>query len=259
MSLQVLYEKRSVIIAGGTEELKKKYLVLGDLHIGFEEKFAQAGVRIQSNYKGLAEEIIDIAENHKVTDIILNGDLKSGTDRILQSEWEYVPKLLSLISAECHVTLVPGNHDGGISHLLPNSVELSDINGVFVEDNLILHGHTSPLSKYLGCSRIIMGHVHPIFHRRGNPLTGQPVWVFARVSRKAIFKEVFSNGNQLVELIVMPSFNKDLAMTGYASELRKEERRVSPLVREIREAEDAMIATLQGEIIGDSSMLSSLL
>ena len=260
LSLQVLYEKRSVIITGGSEE-QKKYLILGDLHIGFEEKFSQAGVRIQSNYRNLAEEIIEIAENHEVTDIVLNGDLKSGTDRILQSEWEYLPKLLNLlISSERIVTVVPGNHDGGINHLLPNSVELADMNGVLIENNLILHGHTSPLSKYSGCSRIIMGHVHPIFQRRGNPLTGQPVWVFARVPRREIFKQVFtSDENPLVDLVVMPSFNKDLAITGYASEVTREERRVSPLVREIREAEDAMISTLQGEIIGDSSMLSSVL
>lgn len=209
----------------------------------------------------MASEITEIVDKIGATDVIINGDLKSGTDRILRSEWENVPKFLSILSGKCHVSLVPGNHDGGLAHLVSGNVELVDASGLYVCGNLIIHGHTRPLAKYADCTRIIMGHVHPIFQRKGSPLSGQPLWILARVPRKAIFRDSFldSNASDLVEVIVMPSFNKELSTTGYSSEITREERKVSPLVRDVKDASDAIVSTLNGEIIGDAEMLRAIL
>ena len=260
MKVQILYPHRALLLDDRTaEDEKKRYLVVGDLHIGFEERYAGSGVTLASNYQRMLSEILDIVEENRVTDLIINGDTKSGVDRILKSEWEYVPKFFSRLAESCKVAVVPGNHDGGLVNLLPSSVEMLDINGVLLSDTLVLHGHTRPLVKYSSeCRRIVMGHVHPIFQRRGNPLTGQPVWIMLRVPKRSLFRESLEE-DLMVEVIVMPSFNLDLVVAGYSAEAASEERREAPLVRELRQASEAIITTLQGEVIGDASTLYSVL
>ena len=232
-------------------------LVVSDLHIGFEEKFKSSGINIGPNVEKMATELESLISENNATNLVIAGDVKSGIDRIMQSEWESVPKLLNRISKKCRVTIVPGNHDGGLQNLIPDSVQVADINGITIEDTLIIHGHTRPLLKFKDCGRILMGHVHPIYQRRGSPLSGMPVWAFVRVSRKSLFQEIIPD-DSLVEVIVIPSFNLDLVVSGYISDEIRDERRSSPIVRELRSAPEAIITTLNGEVIGDSSLLSTI-
>lgn len=234
-------------------------LVVSDLHIGFEEKFKSSGINIESNTEGMTTELETLIEKYRAHDIVIAGDVKSGIDRIMQSEWENVPKLLSRLSKKCHVIIVPGNHDGGLQNLIPDSVELADINGIAIEDTLIIHGHTRPLAKFSNCNRIIMGHVHPIYQKRGSPLSGAPLWVFARLNKKSLFQDVITDDdNSLVEVIVIPSFNRDLTVSGYGVEELNAERRLSPIVRELRSAPEAIITTLEAEVIGDVGLLENV-
>ncbi|MHB8567664.1 MAG: metallophosphoesterase [Nitrososphaerales archaeon] len=263
LSIQILYERRSLIITDHSPpqnrpHVARRYLVLGDLHLGFEERFRSSGVKLSSNYQGMALEINQIVQTQNVTDLILNGDIKSSTDRISKSEWENVPRFLTSVSEKCHVSIIPGNHDGGLSNLLTRNVDLLDIGGLFIGGNLIIHGHTRPLAKYMDCARVIMGHAHPIFQRKGNPLSGQPAWVFAKVPRSGVFREALTESDSRIDVILMPSFNSDLTIAGFASEAAYEERHVSPLVKEIRDSDEAIITTLNGEVIGDESMLPNV-
>jgi len=57
----------------------------------------------------------------------------------------------------------------------------------------------------------------------------------------------------------MPSFNLDLSVTGYFNEEAKAERRLSPIVKELRSASEAIITTLNAEVIGDVSFLPNVL
>jgi putative SbcD/Mre11-related phosphoesterase len=261
LKAKVLYESRAVVLYE-EENSAKRYLVVGDLHIGFEERFQSSGVQLQSNSERMLSDLINLIHDNRITDLIINGDVKSGTDRILKSEWENVPKFFSTLARECGILVVPGNHDGGLTYLLPSTVELLDINGLLLSGNLILHGHTRPLTKYMAeCRRVIMGHVHPIFQRRGNPLSGQPVWVMLKVPKNSVFKEALpeSGSSSIVEVILMPSFNLDLVVAGYSAEAAREERRIAPLVRELKAAKDAVITTLHGEVIGNLSLLEDIL
>jgi len=271
LKMQPLYSKRTVILedegaarnSKNQLETKKKYGIVTDLHIGFEERFKGSGVRIQTSAREMLEELESVVEENKLTDLVIAGDVKSGIDRILQSEWETVPKFLSSLSKKCRVEIVPGNHDGGLSNLVPENVQLEDVNGILISDSLIIHGHTRPLVKFGQCNRILMGHVHPIFQKRGSPLSGMPVWAFLKVKRKSIFPELLlAEGieeNPLLEVVLIPSFNLELASSGYAFETARAERRLSPIVKELKTAEEALVITLTGEVIGDESMLSNVL
>jgi putative SbcD/Mre11-related phosphoesterase len=263
MKLRTLFEKRALSLEPETtsENDLGRFIVITDLHIGFEEKFKASGVNISSNIESMEAEIGTILRDSNSDSLVIAGDIKSGTERIFQSEWENVPRFLTKLSKMCRITIVPGNHDGGISYLLPDSVQLADINGFLLSDSLVMHGHTRPLIKYKNCKRLIMGHVHPVFQKRGSPLSGQPVWAFLKVRRKAIFRELVEDQDldSLMDVIVMPSFNLDLASTGYAIEAAQSERRLSPIVKELRLAEEAIVTTLSGEVIGDAALLPNIL
>ena len=235
-------------------------LVVSDLHIGFEEKFKSSGINIQSNVEKMQRELESLIVENDVSNLIIAGDVKSGTDRIFQSEWENVPRFLAGLTKRCKVTIVPGNHDGGLSNLVPDSVQIADSNGIVLQDTLIFHGHTKPLIKFKDCNRILMGHIHPIYQKKGSPLSGIPVWIFLKIDKKFLFKEIIpAEDDSLMEVIVIPSFNSDLTVTGYFNEEAKAERRFSPMVKELRFASEAIITTLNAEVIGDLSFLPSVL
>jgi uncharacterized protein len=262
LKIRTLFEQRAVALEPGALEGEilppGPTLVISDLHIGFEEKFKSSGVNIESNIDKMATELEALIDQTRAEALVIAGDVKSGIDRILQSEWENVPKFLNRISKKCRVTIVPGNHDGGLQNLLPDSVQLADINGLAIEDTLIIHGHTRPLSKFKDCTRLIMGHVHPIFQKRGNPLSGSPVWAFVRLSKKAIFPDILGDEGSMMDVIVVPSFNSDLTVSGYFGEEINSERRQSPIVRELKTAPEAIITTLNAEVIGDAALLPSV-
>ena len=262
MKIRTLYEKRAILLESDSKQNKNRYLVITDIHIGFEEKFRGSGVRILPSIERMVLELESLIDEHRVTDLIVNGDVKSGIDRILESEWENVPRFFSRLSKKCSVSVVPGNHDGGLSNLLPDGVSLEDINGKLIEDTLILHGHTNPLIKFKDCKRLIIGHVHPIFQRKSSPLSGQPVWAFLKISKKLVFREILDEDfdkDALFEVVVMPSFNTELFSEGYTVEGERKERKDSSLVNRLKQSEDAVIITLKGEVIGDKAILPSVL
>ncbi len=271
----ILYKHRAVLINEASTEGKqsrgsKKHLIVSDLHIGFEEKFRGEGVTLEPQIKGMVQELSGLIDKYKVTDLLVNGDVKSGVDRILPSEWENVPKFFEIMQSLCRVSVIPGNHDGGLNHLLPSGVELLDSNGTMISGNLIMHGHTRPSTKFSDCKRLFIGHVHPIYQKKGSPLSGQPVWVFFKVDRAQIFKNIpaeesaspsnasQTNRNEL-PVTVMPSFNMELIVAGYAADAAKQERRVAPLLRDLKNTNEAMITTLDGDLIGDQSLLPNVL
>ena len=272
--IRILYSNRAIILdrrsaaSHGSENDGRSYLIICDLHIGFEDKFKGAGVSIESNVNKMGEELVDIVNAYGITDLVINGDVKSSIHRISSSEWENVPRLFSKLSSYCAITVVPGNHDGGLIHLLPKEVVLADSNGVVIGETLVMHGHTRPLPKFSDCKRLIVGHLHPTYQERGNPLSGQPVWLINKIQKKKIFYEALqiqdsdrqkSRDDSILEVIVMPSFNRDLVLAGFSRDAYREERRAAPILRDLRASDDALVVTLDGEIIGDSALLGKVL
>jgi uncharacterized protein len=263
LKIKTLFESRGIVLEPDSPAEQFSpfgvTLVVADLHIGFEEKFRSSGINIESNVEKLASDLETLIDQNKASNLVIAGDVKSGIDRILQSEWENVPKLLGRLARKAKITIVPGNHDGGIQNLVPDSVEVADINGIVVGDTLIIHGHTRPLSKFKDCARILMGHIHPIYQKRGSPLSGMPVWVFARLNKKSLFPEIITDDDSsTIEVIVMPSFNYDLMVSGYAADEFRSERRLAPMVRELKSANEALVTTLNAEVIGDASLLQMI-
>lgn len=229
-------------------------MVITDLHIGFEAKFAQQGVHLETSIQDMVREALTLLSENSPDHLIILGDLKYSIDSVSTYEWAHVPSFLERISSRVKVSVIPGNHDGTLLSLLPRNVPLLDMNGVLVGDVGLLHGHTVPSKQLRAAKRIVMGHTHPIYSREGSPLSGRPVWLFLRTFRKYLFKEA---GNDSLEVVVLPSFNRELALAGLTS---FHERLISPILRRIRgQIEDAVVMTLEGDIIGGVEDLNYVL
>ena len=232
-------------------EEKRRHLVITDLHIGFESTFAANDIHIEPEVlvKDTLDELNSIIEQEKPDSLILLGDVKASINAISKTEWNAVP-LFFEISKRIDTVLIPGNHDGNIQKLLPEEVTLASASGIVLGDTLLTHGHTLPTENLSHVSKIVMGHVHPVFFNKGSILDGQRVWV----SMKAEKNKLFSSSKGYLEIIIIPTFNKYF----YASHKRFR-KSISPILARIKNFQEAKILTLDGSIIGNESMLESVI
>lgn len=176
-------------------EGQKRHLVLTDLHVGFEGNLAQNKIFVGKNttLNESIEKISTLIDSEKPDSLILLGDVKSGISRISKSEWDEVPQLLSALSKKTETILIPGNHDANISHLTPDGIILIGSLGMILEDTLLTHGHTMPTENFSEVSKIIMGHVHPVFFDEDSILNGQRVWVSIKTQKQNIFPSALAS------------------------------------------------------------------
>lgn len=229
----------------------KRYLVVTDLHIGFENTFAINDVFLEptSVTHDILNELRAVIKSERPDSLILLGDIKASIDSISKIEWQAVP-LFFEIAKEIDTVLIPGNHDGGIQRLLPENVKVTSSSGIVIEDALLTHGHTLPSENLSHVNKIIMGHVHPVFFSEGSVLDGQRVWVSLKTEKRKIFPSLQGE----IEIIIVPTFNKYF----YASHKRYK-KSISPIIDRIKESYSAKIVTLDGSIIGNESLLESVI
>lgn len=233
-------------------ENKKRFLIVTDLHIGFEGKIVANDVHLDS--RGLISETMQclegIIESQKPDTLILLGDVKSGIDSISKIEWAAVPRFFD-IGKKIETIVIPGNHDGNIQKLAPDWITVASSSGIIIDDALLTHGHVMPSENLSEVNKIIMGHVHPVYFQEGSVLDGQRVWI----SLKAEKSRVFPSSQGEIEITIIPSFNKYF----YATYKRNHKKSISPILEAVSTPKSAKIATLDGIIIGNESLLSSVI
>ena len=146
-------------------EEKKKYLVISDLHIGFENTLSSNKVFVgkNSSIKQITNNVKNLIQEENVKSVILLGDVKSSTQSIYKNEWNDVPYFFDEVKKMSEVILIPGNHDGNIQKLVPDEILMISSKGIVIDDTLLTHGHTMPSENFSSVNRIIMGHIHPVF------------------------------------------------------------------------------------------------
>jgi hypothetical protein len=233
----------------------ERYIAVSDLHIGLEAELASKGITLRPNLvEEMTTEIGELVDSNKADGIVLLGDVKHTIRTITKQEWDEIPAFLKRLSSRSEVYLVPGNHDGNIRHLIPQSVNVIGSKGMILDDTLLVHGHGMPSDVRAHIDRIVMGHLHPVFLKHGSVLNGERVWIYLQARKKSLFSEQGS-----IDIVVVPSFNQYLYATG-AKSYRKS---ISPIVSRIMEhqggVEKCIIATLDGSVIGDAEILPSII
>ena len=230
----------------------KKSLVITDLHLGFESNLSLNNIFLGKN-KTVAEitkEIEKIIKKTKPDSLVLLGDIKSGIKSITKTEWETVPIFFESITKLIDIILVPGNHDANIEKLIPNGITLASSKGIIIDDILLTHGHTMPSENFSQVNAIVMGHVHPVFFQKESLINGERVWVSIKCKKQKIFH---SKSGEL-EVIILPSFNRYF----YATQKKFYKKSISPIIEKM-DVIQAKIVTLDGTIIGNEQLLSSVI
>lgn len=237
------------------DDENKRYIAVSDLHIGLESELGSKGITVRSSLvQEMADDLLSIVESEKAQGLILLGDIKNSVGSISKQEWDEIPGFFKKLASKADVYLVPGNHDGNIRHLVPESVNVISSRGMVLGDTLFVHGHSMPSDARSNVSRIVMGHLHPVFAKKGSIVNGQRVWVYLQVDKNSIFSE-----DGTMDIVIVPSFNKYL----YTSGERSPRRSLSPIISRILEQDSAvqkcMVVTLDGSIVGDTSVLQNVL
>ncbi len=229
--LEPLWKDRSVVIKGS-----QTFLVVSDLHLGFELELILSGVYVPDQTDRLADYILKIGRRTGANVLILNGDLKHtiGTMRpVIEKVVKFISTLKDYFS---EIILVKGNHDGGMRGV--KEIRVVDGRGIGVDDVWIFHGHAMPPPNSSKFDVGIMGHVHPTLKLRGRT---EPVWVLADSICKGLPKRI----------LIMPPFNP---LTGYGILTDVKER--GPVFPKCVDPDETYILDEGGELLGTLSELS---
>ncbi len=174
-------------------------LVIGDVHLGFEESLNRKGVLVpRFQYKDTIERLkkIILQLKEKPKEIVINGDLKHEFGEISEQEWREILKFIDFLSENCErIVLVKGNHDV-ILYPIARKRNIGIAETYSIGKIFISHGHTIPESEEFRKSKIILiGDEHPA--------------VTLKEGGRAELYKCFLKGKwKGKELIIMPSFNQ---------------------------------------------------
>ena len=248
VKIRIMPQNPALVIEG-----KKKSLVITDLHIGFESELGRKKIIVGKNttVSQTTNEVNKIIKLEKPDSLILLGDIKSNVQNITNSEWNDVPYFFKNINQDLETIFVPGNHDGNIEKIIPKNITETSPNGIIIDDILLTHGHAMPKSNFSNISKIIMGHIHPVFFDDDSLLNGERVWI----TMKLLKEKIFPGSNGIVEITIIPSFNKFF----YSKQKKFYRKSISPIINKIDDVVSARVLTLDGTIIGDESTVFNLI
>ncbi len=224
LTMESVFDDRALIIHLDNRSI----LLISDLHLGFEEELSrQKGVAFPSQKERMIERVLLLIEKHGVSQLYIVGDLKHTIAVDTPFNWRLVPEFLTAISSRVEICVLPGNHDGNLTPLLPRTVILEDVHGVLInsESSLgLVHGHAWPSSEVLSAATIVIGHNHPVVRNvrvASAPEIGRedrkrlgdsiPVVIRSRLdkncARRSLSMQENSEDSGAV-LVTLPSFNE---------------------------------------------------
>ena len=249
MKIRPIHPHAAILI----EDAGRKYVIVSDLHIGLETDLLAKGITVSSDLVSeMVAELLDLVQSEHADSIILLGDIKHTVGSISRQEWNIVPAFLKQLSAKADVYLVPGNHDGNIRHLIPTNVNMISSKGMTLDDTLLVHGHSMPSDVRGHIKRIVMGHIHPVFLKRGSVINGERIWLYFQARKEDLFA-----GKGILEIVVLPTFNPYLYATGE----KLYHKSISPIIAKVMRhgVKKCLIITLDGSIVGDAALLPHIL
>ncbi|PIN90947.1 hypothetical protein COU60_01235 [Candidatus Pacearchaeota archaeon CG10_big_fil_rev_8_21_14_0_10_34_76] len=165
--MEIKYIGKTLLI----EDSGERVLVIGDLHLGYEEAMRTNGILVPS---GIYEEIVREIElvfdylekkRKKVDKVVLLGDVRHEFGRILKSEWkevlDFLDYLKEKIGKKGEIVVVKGNHDTMTVNIVKKkNIEIVDY---YIWGGLaFLHGDKDFDVVYdKDIKYWVMGHAHP--------------------------------------------------------------------------------------------------
>ena len=182
-----------------------KTILIADLHIGIEYEYEEKGIKIPIQTKNLLSRIISILEKRNANRVIIVGDLKHaiGKEAMIKERIQ-IRYFLKELSKHAEIWIIKGNHDGRIKS---RHAKIFGARGILFKNFAIAHGHAWPDKNIMKSSHFIMAHLHP--NIRITTKTGfsymEPCWIRGKFKKE--FKERYPDGNENMDVIIMPAFN----------------------------------------------------
>ena len=209
MKMRIIPNSPAILIGG-----RCRKLLIADLHLGLVSFYDLKLIR----------KLKELASKTKADEVIIVGDLKHKI-----GESQRINRIIQ--SLEFRVTLVKGNHDGGI-----NGIEVFSSRGIRLGKIGVFHGHAKPSEDVMEADILIFAHAHPSVlipdYIGGNKIQ---VWLFGEFEDKKI--------------IVMPSFNDLCSSTPINLE------KPVGVMFKMWNYEDAEAVTLDGTLLGKIKFL----
>jgi len=181
------------------------WIVVADLHIGIEVQLRYAGFNIPSQTPKMQSSLEALAS--RGDRLLILGDLKHRIPSVGYRENKEIGPFLDNL-AECYkrIVVVAGNHDGGLSSILPKGVEAISGRGINIEGDGVFHGHVWPSDVVMKSRTIVMGHVHPSVALTDSLGTrsNEKCWVRARLNEHLVLERY---DHCPKELVIVPAFN----------------------------------------------------
>ncbi len=263
---------------------KRRILVIADLHIGWESGLSQQGIHIPSQTPRLIKKLEEVVHVASPTELVILGDVKHAIAKVDPLEWRDVPeffeKALRLVPT---VMVVPGNHDGNLESLTPREIRIFPSSGTRVTDDVgLVHGHAWPLPEVLGCSTLVMAHVHPVvlFSDSLGLKVSKQVWIKASCNKTNLargilkglkvkvnkpieseFRERFETELRTSRCIIIPPFNdfiggQSINRKGSWTKSKVKEEYIGPILRsQSVDMENGEVHMLDGTFLGKVSQL----
>lgn len=153
----------------------ERLLVIGDLHLGYEDGLSQSGVAIPRNQLKMTFEIFNrvFLKTGNVKKIILLGDIKHFFGKILRQEREDVETIINFLcgflDGDGKIIITAGNHDKILLPLIEKYNNVSIVDRFVFDNMLFIHGDAACVKRSFNNIKdkntklIILGHFHPAY------------------------------------------------------------------------------------------------
>ena len=178
---------------------KENILVIGDVHLGYEDAMSRQGIFLpRFQFRDTIERLEKIFDGlpGKPEAVVVNGDLKHEFGTITGQEWRDILKFIDfLLERAGQAIIVKGNHDIKLAPIARKR-SITVVEDIAINDKFICHGHQVPGSDEFRQSKIVIaGNEHPAVSLREG-------------ARSEAYKCFLLGKWKDKKMIVMPSFNQ---------------------------------------------------
>jgi len=185
---------------------RKSTLCVADLHIGYELELREGGFNIPPQIDNILQDITGIDEGDH---LLILGDLKhTVTGARRRERFELAHFFRSLRERFSSISVVMGNHDGGLDRDLPDGIVAIRPTGVRIGTIGLAHGHCWPSEDVVKAKTLLWGHLHPSL-RMTDRLGGSvniKCWLRGGTSPEKLGRRY--KCIDVRESIVIPAFNR---------------------------------------------------
>jgi putative SbcD/Mre11-related phosphoesterase len=234
----------------------KKALLVADLHLGIENELYKSGIVIIPQAEKFAKMINRLIDITRAKKLVILGDVKHEVPGISFREIRQIPKFFDLLSEECKVLVVKGNHDTNLEDIIMKKVKVYSSRGFKLGKYGFFHGHAWPSKALMRCDYLFMGHVHPAVEFRDDLgyRNVEQVWVKGELEKQLVKERYKIKKCGKLETVILPAFNRMLG--GVVLNATVEKELIGPLlVNRFLELDKSKVYMLDGTYLGSMSML----